>query len=174
MNCETCDISNISVLLNHRKTCDTYFISQVWNSASCAAVQNYILDIPTHTLAKLWMSAIMLRALLSNWNYYIYWWKPCKFISIIYSVAYEACYKIVIGERNITRDCLGTPMVGLQIASSFLKGHLNSANFFLSLKRSDSILITSPFALRPLWWGFWGLQQVMLFLLWVPPSAGHK
>ena len=112
-----------------------------------------------HTLTELWMSAIMLRALLSIWNYCIYSWRVCKFISIIYSVGYKTCYKIVIGERNITLDCLGTPMVGLQIASRLFKGHLNRAFFFLSLKHSDSIRITSPFALRPLCWGFWGPQQ---------------
>ena len=105
------------------------------------------------------ITAIMLRALLSNWNYEIYWWRACKFISTIYSTGYETCYKIVIDERNITRDCLGTPMVGLQNASSFLKGHINSAIFVLSLKRSAIMHITSPFALRPLWWGFWGPQR---------------
>ena len=120
------------------------------------------IKFPQHN-KKVNITANVLRALLSTWNYYSYWWRACKFISIIYSVAYETCYKIVIDECNITPDCLGTPMVGLQDASSFLKGHLSRAIFFLSLRRSDIMLITAPFALRSLWWGFLAPQQGNFF-----------
>ncbi len=100
-----------------------------------------------------------MRALLSTWNYLNYWWKPCKFISIILSVDYKISYKIVKFDHNIIPDCLGTPTVGLQGTSSLLKDHPNRIAFFLFLRRSDIILITSPFALRPLCWGFWRRQQ---------------
>ncbi len=110
-------------------------------------------------MAEWWITANLLCAHLSSWNYYNFLRRPCKFISVILSVNYKISYKIVKFTYNIIPDRLGTPMVGLQGSSNFLKGHPDRDDFFLSLKRSDSILITSPFALRPLCWGFWRRQQ---------------
>ncbi len=67
----------------------------------------------------------------------------------MYSVGYRISYKIVKKAGNIITAFLGTSAVGLQDGKSFLKGHISSATFFLSLRRSDIIIITSPFALRP-------------------------
>jgi hypothetical protein len=49
-------------LLNPWKTCDTYFISQVHDSAIFVAVQNYILMGANHTSAKLWVAAMLTQA----------------------------------------------------------------------------------------------------------------
>ena len=38
----------------------------------------------------------MLWVLLSTWNYYIYWWRACKFISIIYSVGFKYLFYLAI------------------------------------------------------------------------------
>ena len=100
-----------------------------------------------------------MQALLSIWNYYIYWWRSCKFISVILSADYKTGYKIVKFVHNIIPNLLGTPTVGLQGSSSSLKGRSRRAISFLSLRRSAIILITPPFALRSIKWGFWGPQQ---------------
>ena len=73
----------------------------------------------------------------------------------MYSVGYKISCKIVRMICNIIRDRPGTPAVGLQGNRSSLKGHPGRVNFFLSLRRSDIILITSPFALRPCSSGFY-------------------
>ncbi len=67
----------------------------------------------------------------------------------MYSVGYQISYKIVKNACNIIRYSLGTPGVGLQDGKSLLKGHLSTVALLLSLRRSDIIIITSPFALRP-------------------------
>ncbi len=98
---------------------------------------------------KLLIYWVMLRALLSICNYSFYWGRFRKFISFMDSVGYQISYKIVKNTCNIIRFPLGTPGVGLQDGKSFLKGHSNRGAFFLSPRRSDFIIITSPFALRP-------------------------
>jgi hypothetical protein len=65
------------------------------------------------------------------------------------SVDYRISYKIVKNAGNIIRYSLGTPGVGLQDGKSLLKGHSLTVAFFLSPRRSDIMIITSPFALRP-------------------------
>jgi hypothetical protein len=67
----------------------------------------------------------------------------------MYSVGYKISYKIVRMTRIIIRERLGTPAVGFRDANSFLGGRSGSVTICLSLRRSDIILITSPFALRP-------------------------
>ena len=84
----------------------------------------------TRKFLKLWIPANMLRDLLSIWNYYIYWWRVCKFISIIFSVGYKTCYKIVIGERNITPDCLGTLWLDFKTPVASLKAILTQPSCF--------------------------------------------
>jgi hypothetical protein len=66
------------------------------------------------------------------------------------SAGYRISYKIVKNTGNIIRYSLGTPGVGLQDGKSLLKGHSITVAFFLSPRRSDIMIITSPFALR-LW-----------------------
>ena len=73
----------------------------------------------------------------------------------IYSIGYEISYKIVRMACNIIRERSGTPAAGSQDAICFLRGRSGRATICLSLRRSDFILITSPFALRPCSSGFY-------------------
>jgi hypothetical protein len=52
------DTSNISPLLNLAKTCDISFYITGENFAIFVSIQDCILGYATHTLAKLWTSAI--------------------------------------------------------------------------------------------------------------------
>ena len=98
---------------------------------------------------KVVISDIMLWVHLSIWNYVIYWWKREKFILAMYSVSYKISYKIVIMTCNIIIVRLGNPWVGIQNANRFLRGRSCRATNCRFLRRSDIILITSPFVLRP-------------------------
>ena len=88
----------------------------------------------------------MLWALLSAWNYEVYWEKHEKFISEMYSISYKISYKIVRMTRIIIRERLGTPMVWSQDANCFLRGRSGGATICLSLRRSAfmQLLLLSP------------------------------
>ena len=80
------------------------------------------------------------------WGYLLRPWKP---VFELITDGYKDTQHNSKKTFNIIKACLGTTAIGLQDGKSFLKGHISRATFFLSLRRSDIIIITSPFALRP-------------------------
>ena len=141
-------VNRWEIVKKNERLCEKKFriLLPIWKDGHIGYLWDFAIRPTWRQVVIYW---VMLRVHLSDWNYSFYLGRFRKFISLMDSVGYRISYKIVKNTCNIIRYSLGTPGVGLQDGKSLLKGHSITVAFFLSPRRSDIMIITSPFALRP-------------------------